>query len=105
MEEFGKLLDILKDYDLPTIVLGIVVYLQVKKKLEVVDKAVNQRSPGQMTLSEEVSEIHRKVDIANVQQEYLVKEIDAHRSLDEKEFVRIGKDIRDINRRLTEIAK
>lgn len=105
MEEFGQLLNILKDYDLPTIILGIIVYLRVQKKLEIVDKAVNQRSPGQMTLSEEVSEIHRKVDISSVQQEYLVKEIDAHRNLDEKEFLRIGKDIRDINRRLTEMAK
>lgn len=105
MEEFGQFLNVLKDYDLPTIVLGVIVYIQVKKKLEVVDKAVNQRGPGQMTLSEEVSEIHRKVDIVSVQHEYLVKEIDAHRSLDEKEFVRIGKDIRDINKRLTEMAK
>lgn len=103
MEEFKVLLEFLRDYDLITVILGLVVYLQLKKKVETVDKAVNQRTPDQPTLSQEVSEIHRKIDLSTIRQEYLVKEIDAHRSLDEKEFLRISKDIRDINRRLTDI--
>lgn len=104
MEDFLQILNALKDYDVITIILGTVVYLHIKKKLETVDKAVNQRGPGQMTISQEVSEIHRKVDISATKQEYLVREIDAHRALDEKEFIKIGKDIRDINHRLSNIA-
>jgi hypothetical protein len=61
--DFETILNLLKDYDLPTIILVVYFYTFINKKLTVVDKAVNCRPPDAMTISQEVSEIHRKVDV------------------------------------------
>ena len=87
--EFSLLLEVLKDYDLPTILMGVVIYSYLNKKLNAVDKAVNCRPADSMTISQEVSEIHRKVDVSAIKQEYIAKELDAHRDVDEKEFKKI----------------
>lgn len=102
--DFETILNILKDYDLPTLLLGLFVYMHINKKLNTVDKAVNCRPENSMTISQEVSEIHRKVDVAGVKTEYIIKELDAHREIDEKEFSDIAKDIKDLHKRLTQIA-
>ena len=69
--ELLELLDTaLQKYDILTIILVGGLYLWFKKKIElvhndvrVVDSAVNNRPLGSMTMSQEVSEIHRKVDV------------------------------------------
>jgi len=69
--ELLELLDTaLQKYDILTIILVGGLYLWFRKKLElvhndvrVVDSAVNNRPLGSMTMSQEVSEIHRKVDV------------------------------------------
>ena len=60
----------LQKYDLLTILLVGGLYMWFRKKLELVhrdvrtvDSAVNNRPLGSMTMSQEVSEIHRKVDV------------------------------------------
>ena len=60
----------LQKYDILTIILVGGLYLWFKKKLNlvhrdvmIVDDAVNNRPLGAMTMSQEVSEIHRKVDV------------------------------------------
>ena len=102
--ELEAILTILKDYDLPTIAIGIVLYRYINQKLNTVDKAVNQRPLDSMTLSQEVSEIHRKVDVSIVKSDYMIKELDAHRETDEKEFLEISKDIKGLHKRVTQIA-
>ena len=106
---FETILNLLKDYDLPTIVLGIYVYMHLNKKLNVVDKAVNCRTPDAMTISQEVSEIHRKVDVNATTQarniEYIKNEMDNNKVSSEKQFSTIGKDIRTLNKRVTSMSK
>lgn len=60
----------LQKYDLLTVLLVGGLYMWFRKKLELVhrdvrtvDSAVNNRPLGSMTMSQEVSEIHRKVDV------------------------------------------
>ena len=103
--DFTTILEILKEYDLPTILIGVFVWMKINKKLNIVDKAVNQRPPEQMTLSEEVSEIHRKVDVSIVSTEYLVKEVDLHRKVDEAKFIQISADIKGLHKRVTNLSK
>jgi hypothetical protein len=103
--EIETILTILKDYDLPTIMIGVFVYLHINKKLSVVDKAVNNRAPESLTMSQEVSEIHRKVDVSATKADYMIKELDAHRDVDEKAFLEIGKDIKGLHKRVSDIKK
>ena len=102
--ELATMLEIFRDYDLPTIIIGIFVYLHINKKLNTVDKAVNCRPENSMTISQEVSEIHRKVDVEAVKADYMIKELDAHRDIDEKEFSNIAKDIKGLHKRVAQIA-
>jgi hypothetical protein len=105
--DLETILNLLKDYDLPTIILGIIVYVHINRKLNTVDKAVNNRAPDALTLSQEVSEIHRKVNMNNTTTsrniEYIKKEIDLHIEVDEQEFLKIGKDIKKIHKKLSNI--
>ena len=107
--EFTELLNILKEYDLPTILMGISFYVFINKKLNTVDKAVNCRTPDSMTISQEVSEIHRQVDMNATTQarniEYIKNEMDRHRELDERTFVVISRDIKSLNKRVTVLSK
>jgi len=107
--DIETILNLLKDYDLPTIILGIYFYTFINKKLTVVDKAVNCRPPNAMTISQEVSEIHRKVDVnASTQArniEYLKSEMDNNKHSSQKQFLTIGKDIKSLNKRVTNLNK
>jgi len=99
--EFITILEMIKDYDVFTIGIGIFVYKQLDKKLSTVDKSVNCRPPGTMTLSQEVSEIHRKVDIQSNEVSHIKKEIDLYRKVDEKLFSEITSDIKVLHKRIT----
>jgi len=107
--DLESILSVLKDYDLPTIILGVYVYMHINKKLTVVDKAVNCRPPDAMTISQEVSEIHRKVDVNATTQarniEYIKKEMDNNKDTSEKTFQCISKDIKALNKRVTSMSK
>ena len=103
--EFETLLTILKDYDLPSIIIIVGVYLHINKRLCTVDKAVNNREKGAPTLSQEVSQIHRKVDVSAIKSDYVIKELDSHRDIDEKQFSEIGRDIKGLHKRVTELTK
>tara|TARA_R110000772_G_scaffold123755_3_gene230147 strand:- start:275 stop:595 length:321 start_codon:yes stop_codon:yes gene_type:complete len=102
--ELVTMLEIFRDYDLPTIIIGIFVYVHINKKLTVVDKAVNNRPADSLTLSQEVSEIHRKVEVAGAKTEYIIKEVDAHREVDEKLFAQIGEDIKGLHKRVSNLS-
>jgi hypothetical protein len=107
--DLESILNVLKDYDLPTIILGVYFYTFINKKLTVVDKAVNCRPPDSMTISQEVSEIHRKVDVNATTQarniEYLKNEMDNNKASSQKQFSTIGKDIKSLNKRVTSMSK
>jgi hypothetical protein len=100
MEKITVLLELLKDYDLITLAFIGIGYLVIHKKINLVDRAVNQRPEGSKTISDEVSEINGKMDLFQLDLTHVKKEIDEHRSVDEKAFIRIEKDIRDLNRKL-----
>lgn len=91
--ELDIFLQILEKYDLPTIILGAAFFVYIKRKLMHVDQAVNNRDKGGLTLSQEVSEIHRKVDVQAVEISHIKKEIDLHREVDEKAFLELANDI------------
>lgn len=101
--ELDALLTLIKDYDLPTILIGVLAYIYINKKLTVVDNAVNNRPAGSPTLSQEVSEIHRKVDVSSVKQDYITKELDAHREVDEVMFKDIARDFKDVKSEIESI--
>ena len=88
--DLEAILNLLKDYDLPTIIAGIIVYIHINRKLNT------------------VSEIHRKVDLNAITTsrniEYIKREIDAHRDIDEKTFVDLAKDIKKIHKKLNNIG-
>jgi len=107
--DFETILNLLKDYDLPTIILGIYFYTFINKKLNVVDKAVNCRPANDMTISQEVSEIHRKIDINATTQsrnlEYINEKMNNNKDSSDKQFSNIGKDIKTLNKRVTSMSK
>ena len=107
--ELSTILELLEKYDLPTLILGLGFFMYIKTKLKQVDKAVNNRAPQSLTLSQEVSEIHRKVDVNATTQarniEYIKKEIDNNKISSEKQFSIIGKDIKSLNKRMAIINK
>jgi len=107
--ELSTILELLEKYDLPTIILGLGFFMYIKTKLKQVDKAVNCRTPDAMTISQEVSEIHRKVDVNATTQarniEYIKKEMDNNKISSDKQFLAIGKDIKSLNKRIAIINK
>jgi len=103
--ELETILVLLKDYDIPTILIGVFFYYIINRKLTVVDQAVNNRPKDSLTLSQEVSEIHRKVDVSATKNDYMIKELDAHREVDEKQFLGIATDIKGLHKRVTNLAK
>jgi len=100
MEKMTILLELLKDYDLINLIFIGVGYLFISKKINIVDKAVNQRPEGSQTISDEVTEINGKMDLFQLDMTHVKGEIDEHRAVDEKAFLRIEKDIRLINSKL-----
>ncbi len=94
MEKIEILIALLKDYDALNLFAIIVFYLLVDKKIKIVDKAVNHRPEGSQTMSQEVTEIHHKIDLFSKDLKHVTKEVDEHRKIDEVAFKRIEKDIR-----------
>ena len=97
----------LQKYDILTIILVGGLYLWFKKRIDlvhndvkIVDSAVNNRPLGAMTMSQEVSEIHRKVDvqaneIKHVKDDvlFLKKDITKSRIYNMDRFQKIDSDI------------
>ena len=92
--ELATLLELTKEYDLLTLLVVGIGWLVVNKRISLVDRAVNHRPDGAKTMSEEVTEINHKIDLFSVDLDYLKKEVDNHRAVDEVAFKRIEKDIR-----------
>ena len=107
--ELSTILELLEKYDLPTIILGLGFFMYIKTKLKQVDKAVNCRTPDAMTISQEVSEIHRKVDVNATTQarniEYIKQEMDNNKLSSEKTFQGISKDIKSLNKKVAVMSK
>jgi hypothetical protein len=99
MDQITILLELLKDYDLTTILFLVGCYYFIMKKINIVDRAVNQRPQGSKTISDEVSEINHKMDLFSLDLEHVKKEMDEHRSIDEVAFKRIEEDLRTLARR------
>lgn len=98
----------LEKYDLLTILIVGALYLWFRKKLDTMDKrvqsvdhAVNNRPPGTPTLSQEISEIHRKVDVTSTKIEYIEKEIEEHRRVDEVTFKLLTDDISELRKKIS----
>jgi hypothetical protein len=100
MMETMQLIELLKDYDVTTIIIVLITTYLINKKITIVDKAVNQRPEGQMTLSQEVSEIHRKVDVLAVEVRHIKSEVDEHRTKDEVIFESLANDIKELNQKV-----
>ena len=102
----------LQKYDLLTVLLVGGLYMWFRKKIElvhrdvrIVDDAVNNRPLGSMTMSQEVSEIHRKVDvqaneIKHVKDDvmFLKTDITKSRIYNMEKFGEIEKNIVDVKK-------
>ena len=95
-----ELAQILKDYDLPTIIIIVVIYYSLNKKVSIVDRASNDSSMNTFDCSKELNTLSRNVDKLTVEVVHVKKEVDAHRRIDEKTFEVMAKDITAINDRL-----
>lgn len=122
LENIAIIVELVKEYDGFSLLAIIVFYLLVDKRIQIVDKAVNQRPEGTPTISQEVSLINSKLDLMRKEALAIIKdmkllrkegymrydelkvdikhisnEIDAHRKVDEVAFMEIAKDIKEIN--------
>jgi hypothetical protein len=102
----------LQKYDILTIILVGGLYLWFKKNVNlvhkdamVVDSAVNNRPLGSMTMSQEVSEIHRKVDVQanelnHVKEDvmFLKSDLTKSRIYNMERFEEIEKNIVDVKK-------
>jgi peptidoglycan hydrolase CwlO-like protein len=107
MEILEIIKELLKEYDILTLtfigVVGIVLYNYLNKlmsRLKLVDNAVNCREHGAPTLSQEVSEIHRKVDVLANEIDHIKQDVIEHREEDEVIIKSLTKDIEDLNSKL-----
>lgn len=100
----------------PIVLLGMIsAYLVITKKIELVkkdveriDKSTNHRKEGEITLSQEVSQmnsiiskLYTKTEITNNDLIYIKNQIDEHRATDEKIFVQLANDIRLLSEKVT----
>ena len=97
LTQFGELL---KEYDIVSILILMFFYIKMKSKIDLVDKAVNNRPVDGPTLSEEVTQINHKFDLLHKDLKYVRKEIDLHRETDEKMFETFSENIKSINERI-----
>jgi hypothetical protein len=89
-----EIIELFDKYQLIDVLVGFLVYVAINKRIQVVDKAVNQRPQGSMTISEEVTQINHKLDQFTLELNHVKKQVDEHRKIDEQSFLRIEKDIR-----------
>jgi len=110
MEILEFVTELQEKYNLPEILILLAAVYFLYRKMNMVDHAVNNRPKDGPTVSQEVSEIHRKVDVTCNElkhlkhgQRELKEEIDEvkqdvkeHRSEDEKMIHSFAKDISDL---------
>jgi hypothetical protein len=103
MEIINLITELLKEYDILTVgfitIVGIILY----KKIMIVDNAVNYRKKGALTLSQEVSEIHRKVDVLANEMEHIKVDLKEHREEDERIISSLTNNINELNSKITSI--
>lgn len=94
---------VITEYNLPVALLILYIGYLLNKKMSYIDKAVNDRPADSPTLSKEVSEIHRKVDVLANEMTHMKDdihdtrlEIEAHRLEDERVIADFSKDISEI---------
>ena len=92
--EIAVILEILKEYDAVALIGSAVVYYLLDKKIKGIDKAVNCRAKGELTISQEVTQINHKLDLFANDLKHVKREVDNHRAVDEVAFRDIKKDIR-----------
>jgi len=92
--EIIDILKTLKEFGLHTIIIGFVAWIVTNKRLQIVDRAINHRPAGSPTISQEVSKISHQLDLFAKDLQYVKKEVDEHRKVDEVSFKRIEQDIR-----------
>ena len=100
MDSIQIITELLKDYDAASV--GVILYIGylLNKKIQTVDKAVNCRPEGSLTLSQEVSEIHRKVDVLAVELKHVKEEVDDHRKEDEAIIANLTSSINEISKKV-----
>lgn len=100
MDSIQIITELLKDYDAASV--GVILYIGylLNKKIQVIDKSVNCRPEGSLTLSQEVSEIHRKVDVLAVEVKHVKKEVDEHRKEDEAIIANLTNSINEISKKV-----
>lgn len=95
-----ELIEVLKDYDLPTIIVIFAFYHSINKKVNTVDRAINNVPTSSFEVSKELIGLTSKLEVLTIEVKHVKKEVDAHRSIDEKTFEIMAKDITSINERL-----
>jgi uncharacterized protein YlxW (UPF0749 family) len=75
----------------------------IKKDVEMIDKAVNNRAAEELTLSQEVTAMYRDVNklttsiaVYNEKIDHIEKQIDDHRKVDEETFKTLAEDIHNL---------
>lgn len=100
MDSIQLIADLLKDYDAASVVVILYIGYLLNKKIQIIDKSVNCRPEGSLTLSQEVSEIHRKVDVLAVEVKHVKKEVDEHRKEDEAIIAKLSSSIDEISKKV-----
>lgn len=100
MDSIQLIADLLKDYDAASVVVILYIGYLLNKKIQIIDKSVNCRPEGSLTLSQEVSEIHRKVDVLAVEVKHVKKEVDEHRKEDEAIIANLTESVNEISKRV-----
>jgi hypothetical protein len=100
MDSIQIITELLKDYDAASV--GVILYIGylLNKKIQIIDKSVNHRPEGSLTMSQEVSEIHRKVDVLAVEVKHVKKEVDDHRKEDEAIIANLTNSINEISKKV-----
>ena len=101
MDFFTFISNLLKEYDILTVGLITIVGVILYKKIMIVDNAVNCRKKGALTLSQEVSEIHRKVDVLANEMEHIKVDLKEHREEDKRIISSLTNDINGLNSKIT----
>jgi hypothetical protein len=100
MESIEIITNLLKDYDAASVAVILYIGYLLNKKIQIIDKSVNCRPEGSLTLSQEVSEIHRKVDVLAVEVKHVKKEVDEHRKEDEAIIANLTESVNEISKRV-----
>lgn len=107
MDKLTLLLEVLKDYDLTTLIAVGIGYLFIHKKINIVDRAVNQRPVGSATVSDDCMSIKSDLHLIKKDIVYIKKIIDKPKGDDDsfnvdflQSMIRIEQDINIINKKL-----